>query len=120
MKQHVTVVGALNIGLGAVGMLFACLAFAILVWVGRIADDADAARILDFIAVIAFVFLSVVSVPGIIGGIGLLKGQEWARILVLILSVLNLFNIPIGTAAGIYSIWVLMQEETIQLFNRRG
>jgi hypothetical protein len=119
MKQHVTVVGALNIGLGIVGLLLACLTFVILVWVGRIADDQDAARILDFVAVISFVFLVVVSLPGIIGGFGLLQGREWGRILVLVLSVLNLFNIPIGTAIGVYSIWVLMQQETVELFARR-
>ena len=118
MKQHVTVVGAINIGCGALGLLLACLTLVILIWVGRIADDADAARILDFIAVVTFIFLSVLSVPGIIGGIGLLQGREWARILVLILSVLNLFNIPIGTAVGVYSIWVLMQPETAELFAR--
>lgn len=116
MKQHVTVVGAANIGYGALGLLLACLTLVILIWVGRIADDADAARILDFVAVVAFIFLGVLSVPSIIGGIGLLRGQEWARILVLILSVLNLFNIPIGTALGVYSIWVLMQQETVEMF----
>lgn len=119
MKQHVTVIGALHIGLGALGMLLACLALVTLVWVGRIADDADAARILDFVAVVSFVFLTVVSLPGIIGGLGLLRYEEWARILVLILSTLNLFNVPIGTAVGIYSIWALMQQETVELFTQR-
>ena len=120
MKQHVTVVGAINIGCGALCLLLACLTLVILIWVGRIADDADAARILDFVAVVTFIFLGVLSVPGIIGGIGLLQGREWARILVLILSVINLINIPIGTAIGGYSIWVLMQPETVELFTRRG
>jgi hypothetical protein len=60
----------------------------------------------------------VLSLPGIIGGIGLLREKEWARILVLILSGFNLFNVPIGTAVGIYSIYVLLQPETVQLFAR--
>jgi hypothetical protein len=118
MKQHVTVVGALHIGLGFLGIILACLIFIILVWVGRVADDPDAAPILDFIAVVVAFLLVVLSVPEIIGGFGLLQGSEWARILVLILSVLNLFNFPIGTAIGVYSIWVLIQEETVQLFAR--
>jgi hypothetical protein len=120
MKQHVTVAGALNIGLGVVVLLIACLTFVILIWVGRVADDADAARILDFVAVVVTVFLAMISLPGIVGGLGLLQGMEWARILVLIVSVLNLFNVPIGTAIGVYSIWVLMQEETVELFHKRG
>ena len=116
MKQHVTVVGALNIGLGIMGLMIACLVFVVLIWVGGIVDDADATGILYFIGVVVPAFLVVLSLPGIVGGLGLLRGKEWARIWVLILSVLNLFNIPIGTAIGIYSIWVLIQEETAELF----
>lgn len=55
-------------------------------------------------------------VPAIIGGIGLLRRKPWRRYLVLVLSVLDLFNIPLGTAVGIYCIWALTQEETAQLF----
>jgi hypothetical protein len=35
---------------------------------------------------------------------------------VLILAVLDVFMVPIGTALGIYSIWVLMQDETAEMF----
>jgi hypothetical protein len=63
------------------------------------------------------VFLFILSVPGIIGGIGLFRHKEWARILVLITSALHLLNFPIGTAIGGYSIWVLVKPETIRLFN---
>ena len=59
----------------------------------------------------------VVSIPGIIGGIGLLKYKNWARILVLIISAIGLLNVPFGTALGIYSIWTIVQDETIKLFN---
>ena len=61
-------------------------------------------------------WLLVLSVPGIIGGIGVLRRQSWARYMVLVLSILDLFSVPIGTAVGAYSIWVLMQEETAKLF----
>jgi len=33
-----------------------------------------------------------------------------------VLSVPGLLNFPIGTAIGIYSIWVLVQDETARLF----
>jgi len=33
-----------------------------------------------------------------------------------VLSVLALLNIPIGIGIGIYSIWVLVQDETEKLF----
>jgi hypothetical protein len=34
----------------------------------------------------------------------------------MVLGVLQLFNIPVGTAIGAYSLWVLLQDETEQLF----
>ena len=118
MKQHVTVVGALHIGFGALGILIALVVFVAVVGGGLISGDEDAITITSIVgSVIAFFFV-LVSVPGIIGGIGLLKYQPWARILVLILAVFNLVNIPIGTAVGVYTIWVLIQDETAQLFGQ--
>jgi len=84
MKQHVTVVAALNIGLGALGVVLGMIAFVVLAGIGLLSGDADALPILTFIAVIAAGFLLIISVPDIIGGIGLVKRQSWARILVLI------------------------------------
>ena len=57
------------------------------------------------------------SVPGIIGGIALLRYKPWARVLVLVMSAIGLLNIPIGTGMGIYSFWVLTRDETDELFS---
>lgn len=116
MEKHVTVVGALRIGFGALGILVAIFVFALLVGIGALSGDQEAQPILTFVGLGVGLFLGVLSVPGIIGGIGLLRPKPWARYLVLIVSVLDLFNIPIGTAVGAYSIWVLVQDETAQLF----
>lgn len=130
MEQHVTVVGVLRIGFGALGilgaiilLLIAAIVFASTVAPGVISGDEEALRILTaigsgvglFLSGIAL-FVAILSVPGIIGGIGLLRLKPWARYLALILAVFDLFNIPIGTAVGIYSIWVLVHDETAQLF----
>jgi hypothetical protein len=118
MEKHVTFVGALRIGLGALGLLAAMIVFAAVVGGGLISGDREAIRITAIVGPVVALFLVLLSVPGIIGGIGLLKWKSWARFLVLILAVLDLFNIPIGTALGIYTIWVLMRDETVQLFAR--
>jgi hypothetical protein len=117
MEQHVTAVGALTIGLSILGILIGLFLFTLLAGIGYIADDEEASVILVAVGSFLAIFLLILSVPGIIGGIGLFKRKEWARILVLILSALQLLNIPIGTAIGIYSIWVLVQKDTILLFN---
>lgn len=46
--------------------------------------------------------LLLVSVPAIIAGIGLIYRKAWSRILALIICVLKLFNLPFGTALGVY------------------
>jgi hypothetical protein len=120
MKQHITAVGALHIGLGVLGILVAIIVLVSTIGPGLIAlsveGDALALSILTVIGCGAGGFLVILSIPGIIGGIGLLRLQPWARYLVLILAVLDLFNIPIGTAIGLYTFWVLIQDETEQLF----
>lgn len=83
-------------------------------------EDHEAQFVLWVVGVSLGSFLIFVSIPGLIAGVGLLKHKNWARILTLIISAIDLLNIPFGTALGIYSIWVLVQEETIQIFNHGG
>lgn len=45
---------------------------------------------------------------GFIAGWGLLNRESWARMLTIVLSFLALFNVPFGTALGIYGLWVLL------------
>jgi hypothetical protein len=47
-----------------------------------------------------------------------LKGKEWGRILVLILSFLNVLNMPMGTALSIYSFIILIKEDSIKYFQK--
>ena len=49
---------------------------------------------------------------GFFAGWGLLRREPWARMLTIVLSFLALFNIPFGTALGIYSLWVLLPAES--------
>jgi len=118
MQKHVTIVGAVHIGYAAWGVLWAALIFMIMAGIGAATDDQAAQAILSTVGCIIPGLLAALAVPGIIGGIGVLRLWPWARYLVLVLSVLALFSIPIGTAIGVYSIWVLIQDETAQLFAR--
>lgn len=119
MKSHITIIGIIRIGLSAFWLLSGCLVFSLLWGIGLFAaaDDPTALSVLGLIGSIVGVFLILLSVPGIIGGIGLLKYKNWARYLVLLLAVLDLFMFPLGTAYGIYTFWALVQEETVAMFN---
>ncbi len=48
------------------------------------------------------------AVAGIIAGVGVLQCHPWARVLALVVGFLSLLNIPLGTAVGIYTLWVLL------------
>ncbi len=49
---------------------------------------------------------------GFFAGWGLLQRQEWARIVALVVGFVALLNVPIGTALGIYTLWVLLPRES--------
>ncbi|MGA8027846.1 MAG: hypothetical protein WB992_11935 [Bryobacteraceae bacterium] len=127
MRDHVKILGILNIVLGSLGALAGA---GVLLVFGGIAsvigmsannsNDMSAIPILGIIGFAIAMFLFVLSVPSIIGGWGLLKFQPWARILMIVISALNLLHIPIGTAIGIYGFWVLLNQETERLFATRG
>jgi hypothetical protein len=117
MDKHITLVAVFNIGLSIMGILGALIIFIVVVGAGRISGDPHARAITYVIGSAIAYFLILVAVPGIIGGIGLLKRQSWARILLLVISVLNLIHFPFGTAVGIYTIWAMVQGETKQLLS---
>ncbi len=116
MQNQVNLLAWLWIGLSSFGVIFALFIFSLLTGVALIAGEPQAATILTFVASAVALLLIVLSIPGIVGGIGLLRRQGWARILILVLAAISLFNFPVGTALGIYSLWVLLQRETQELF----
>ncbi len=116
MEKHVTLIAAFHIGYAILGVLFGIFFWVLFTAIGVKTGDAEAMAILGFIGRFIFIFAFVFAVPGVIGGVALLKRRPWGRIWTLVLSVILLLDIPLGTALGIYSIWVLVQDETKQLF----
>jgi len=112
MRQHIDTVAWLNIGLGVLGVVLAFLVGASLSVAGIISGDAEATGILMVIAAFVVGFITLLSVPQLVGGWALLRRKSWARPMVLLLSFLNLLNFPLGTFIGGYSIWVLMNDES--------
>jgi hypothetical protein len=60
---------------------------------------------------IGFFFL-IGAVLGVITGWGLLQREVWARMLAIIIGILNLLDAPFGTAIGIYTLWVLLPSQS--------
>ena len=129
MEKHVTIVAILHLAYCAMGLIAGIIVFAVFSGIGAIVthvpdttteEAVGAAAILMVIGTVIAAGLILFAIPGIVGAIGLLKHKEWGRILVLIVSFFDLLHIPIGTALGGYSIWVLFHNETIPLFRAAG
>jgi hypothetical protein len=117
MSTHVKVLGWLYILSGVFGLLIALCVFVSVVGGGLISQDETALVVTSIVAVVITGFLLVVSLPGIVAGIGLLAYKNWARILGIILGILNLPGFPTGTILGVYSLYVLLDDETSALFS---
>jgi len=119
MKKHVTVVGAIHIGFGLLGLVGAVAAFFALNFArGFVEGEEIPNMVLRFLSLSLPLLIGLMSTLGLVGGIGLLSLYPWARYLIIIVAALGCLNIPIGTLKGVYSLWVLLQDDTIKLFER--
>ena len=122
MDTHVKVLAALEIALGIMGM-FGAAVMVIVFGIGATAvgasgepDAAFALPIIGITAIALVTFLVLLSLPGIIIGIGLLRLRPWSRIAAIVLSILSLAMMPVGTLVGVYGLWVLFNRDTERLF----
>ena len=122
MKSHVVAIGVMDV---AAGILFTCLAAVVLVAVLVLAPwfygapvwgPEDATVVLSVVLFVSGVFL-LIGIPNLIAGVGLLRQKPWARVPAIILAVLALTSFPVGTAVGLYALWVFGQKDTDQVFD---
>ncbi len=123
MDTHIKALAVLQIVLGALGVLGAFFVFLVFGGAaGLVGASAEAREALIAIPILGLaggllaLFILVLSVPGIIAGLGLLRLRPWARVLTLILCAFNLLNVPLGTVIGVYGLWVLLSNEGAALF----
>ncbi len=118
MKTHIQIVAWLYIVAGILGIILAVLVAGLIIGGGWISGDDTAIRVTTIVSIFVGGLVVLVSVPGVVAGIGLLSFKSWARILAIILAVLNLPGFPIGTLLGIYSLWALLDSESSLLFEK--
>jgi protein-S-isoprenylcysteine O-methyltransferase Ste14 len=53
------------------------------------------------------VFL-IVAAAGILVGWGLMRHERWARVTAIVVGIVAILHPPLGTALGIYTLWVLL------------
>ena len=120
MKKHVTVVGAIQIGIGILSLIGAVAVFFALRFAQGAAGGDDTGQIvLGFLAVSLPILILFMATLGLVGGIALLMYKPWARYLVIVVAALGCLIIPIGTLSGVYALWVLLQDDTVKLFEKK-
>jgi hypothetical protein len=125
MQQHVKILAILHIVLGGLGILAALIALAVFGGLASLVGLSENSSGINFssgffglLGAVAMIVILCVSLPGLIGGIGLLNYRPWARILMIIISALELPAFPLHTALGIYGLWVLLSNEGSALFSQ--
>jgi hypothetical protein len=116
MEKHVTNLAVFYVALSAVGIMAASIVFVAVVGGGFLSGDDTAMFITSTVGTAVSSLVGILSIPGLICAYGLFKRRSWARYLSLIVGAVNLFNIPFGTALGVYTFWVLTQDEAVKLF----
>ncbi len=124
MEQHVKVLGILNIVYGGIGALGGIVILIVFGGAYGIVESvsyhqSEAAAALPVIAIIGgaiAALLLLMSAPSIIAGIGLLQMRPWSKIVGIVVSALHIFNVPFGTALGIYGLFVLCSQQTQSCF----
>ena len=110
LQLHVPVVGWLLIVGHAIFLLVGLFVFVLLTGIGIASGEREAMTILTTVGTAVGLLLVVLSIPGLVAGAGLLARKSWARILAIVVGILALVNFPIGTAIGVYTLFVLMQD----------
>lgn len=77
-------------------------------------NDIGAAFGLSLALIVLVIYLGI----SIAGGIGLLAGKNWGRILAIIHAILALFAVPFGTVIGALTLVYLFREDVRAYFER--
>src|SRR4030095_14930107 len=90
----------ISLGIGAV----ACIGLVL-------SRDPESRNALLFVGPVFLALAVLFFMPGLIGGLGLLRGKSWARPIIIVLSFLILLAFPVGTALGGFGLWVLLGRD---------
>ena len=117
VQEHVHLLGllwlaisAFNVVGGVVLYVIANTLFAHMHEFG-VPPEAPTGFLRPLLSVIA-IFILAKAAGGFVAGWGLLQRESWARVVAVVLAFISLFNIPFGTAIGVYTMWVLLPSDS--------
>lgn len=116
LDTHVKILGWLHLVMSCLFLVIGVIVTAVMIFGGILSNDAEALGIITVVALFVGGLMLVLGLPGIAAGFGLLKRKNWGRILAIIVGLLNITNFPIGTALGVYTAYVLLQNSAPAYF----
>lgn len=103
MESHVKIVAILMIVWGAL----AAVSTLIMLGVTGIGAQAQMPGFMQGLMGFFAILLGALAALSIGGGYGMINHEPWSRNLAFAVAILSLFSFPIGTAFGIYALWVI-------------
>lgn len=112
VERHLSLVAILWIAASLLNLLGAgvlyVLGHTIMLRVGQMAGAPVGPDFFLGLFTVLALFTGLKGLVGLMAGWGLLQREPWARILTLVLAFIALLNVPLGTALGVYTLWVLL------------
>lgn len=117
LEIHVPVVGWLYVFCNALFLLTGAFLLVLLGGIGLFVDEPVATQILVLTGAALIVSFSLLALPGLIAGFGLVARKAWSRILAMVVGFIGLTAFPIGTILGLYAFYILLQDEAHAYFS---
>jgi hypothetical protein len=120
MRDNLRILGWIYLVSGGIALVLGLGLAATMGFAGILSRNAEATATLGIVAAFVVVLMTVLAVPALLCGWGLLKYRPWSRILGIVLSVLHLPAFPVGTLIGGLGLYVLLNDETRALLESGG
>jgi hypothetical protein len=112
MRDHLKILGWLYAVTGGLMLLLAVVLGTVFGVAGAVVGGAEGGALIGGLGFAFAVFIGALSLPSLICGWGLLNYKPWARVLGIVLSALQIANVPVGTLIGGFGLWVLLNDES--------
>ena len=121
VREHVRLLGIFWLGLSALDGLMGVGSYIVANTVFNLGTHPDRPAFLHPLLSLVATIVIVKAFAGFDAGWGLLQREPWARTVAVVLAFPSLFfNVPFGTALGIYTLWVLLPAESDAEYEREA
>ena len=115
LDTHARVAAVLHIVLACLSLMVLLAIAAVVGAFGALGPswgvDREVATWVGGIGMMVVALFALTAITELVGAVMLLRGSDFGRVMTMVFSGLQLFNIPFGTAVGAYSLWALMRKD---------